>query len=475
MHSFLLTTIFLLSIGSLLAQDGDVATDISEIAWPANGTEAKEISLEPAEETKSEIALPASDEKEITQSAEQKYISEEKPVAQEPETPPTPSTPTTTHAQEHMSSQESQEKAELGQPTASPELETKEQTAPPIAKEQPLQEPVAPSQLETSTLQPSAEQPIPAAPEPPAMIKEKPIEAEKAPKPAVEEVEVEKTIGFDTLGLEKPSGNWLFKRIWWEKAETRYEKIKELVNQIMELRMKFFAKRSEVDNKILDPFYIEHSINQGQLEEIIAALIGKLQQEREETKSLTPQERALYETLVAEKNTLEQLRTDVELIQNIDIALNNALTILMEQINLCRTYENKSWEAFKDIAKVLDHEKARSLYYSMNTYLTNVKNINNYLKNAFAQYFDDLITKISTNIAQIKSTMAALQEKGINLRQQSMTSAQEQALEKTETSTAVAPAPDEVEADTEQDWISWIFSPVTWVVTKIWDLLTFWR
>ncbi len=328
---------------------------------------------------------------------------------------------------------------------------------------------------EASTPQETAVPPIPAAPKP---TESAPVEAEKLFDVDFEEVDPEASIGFDTLGLEKPSGNWLFKRIWWEKAEARYEKIRGLVDQVMDLRMQFLAKRSEVDNKILDPFYIEQSINQGQLEEIVGFLINELKRERERDKSLSPQERQLYETLAAEKRSLEQLRLDVESIRTIDIALDDALTALMQQVNACRSYENKSWELFKDIAKVLDHEQARTLYYNMNTYLDNIKNIHSYLKNTFSQHFDGLITTIQQNITRIKTTMSALQEKGVNLRQQMITiSDQEAALEKQSTPTAPQQAKD-LEEDEEEEpkgFIALTWSYVTGFFKGIWDLLTFWR
>lgn len=316
--------------------------------------------------------------------------------------------------------------------------------------------------------------PIPAVPEP---TESKPVEAEKLSDISFEEIDPETSIGFDTLGLEKPSGNWLFKRIWWEKAEGRYEKIRGLVDQVMDLRMQFLAKRSEVDNKILDPFYIEQSINQGQLEEVVGFLINELKREREQDKSLSPQERQLYETLVAEKRSLEQLRLDVESIRTIDIALDDALTALMQQVNVCRSYENKSWELFKDIAKVLDHEQARTLYYNMNTYLDNIKNVHNYLKNAFSQHFDGLITTIQQNITRIKATMSALQEKGVNLRQQMITiSDQEAALEKQSIPTTPKQIKDQEEDEEEsKGFISLTWSYVTGFFKGIWDLLTFWR
>src|SRR5438105_2755246 len=59
--------------------------------------------------------------------------------------------------------------------------------------------------------------------------RETPVEA----KPPVEQIKPE---GIDTVSLEDPQGNWLFKKIWWERAETLYGKIREAVTSIWESR-----------------------------------------------------------------------------------------------------------------------------------------------------------------------------------------------------------------------------------------------
>lgn len=320
----------------------------------------------------------------------------------------------------------------------------------------------------------------PALPAPPVMAGAENIQAEKAPVADVETIDVEKGKGFDTLGLEKPEGNWLIKRIWWEKAEVRYEKIKVLVDQTMDMRMSFFAQRNEIENKILSPFYIQTSLNQGQLEEVTSFLLDELRRQREKEKGLSDAERQLYETLTAEEPALQQLNFDVEAVRKLDVALDDSLTKLMEQIDLCRSYEKQSWIAFKDIAKVLDHDKARTLYYSMDTYLSNIKAINNYIQGAFTQHFNEIINTIKQNVDRIKNAMSSLKEKGIDLRKQvKILEEQELALiQKKEEREPVRSK--QVEADSEaeeepQGWFSWILTSIANFFSGIWDLIAFWR
>src|SRR5437870_6541847 len=102
---------------------------------------------------------------------------------------------------------------------------------------------------------------IESMPEP---IKEEPIVIPEEPE------KKEKPVGIDTVSLENPQGNWLFKRIWWERAEERYEKIRLLVDAVWESRTIFFVKRNELDRNVLDPFYLNVGIGQGELQTILS-------------------------------------------------------------------------------------------------------------------------------------------------------------------------------------------------------------
>ncbi len=376
--------------------------------------------------------------------------------------------------------------------TSTPDVEKKETAEKPALQQespqaseaaQPL---MAPEKKEEAAVQPKTEQTtvqapaqekaaatkLPEAPKTTAPVTRAP-EITQAPK--AEELEAEGEVGFDTVGLEEPEGNWLIKRIWWEKAEARYEKIKNQIDQILDLRMKFFNERNEVENKILDPFYIEQALNHGQIDEIVAFLLDELKQERDKNKGLSPQERQLYETLVAEQTNLEQLKKDIEEIRKLDVDLDEALTKLMEQINLCRKYEKQAWNDFKEIAKVLDHNKARALYMGMDTYLKNVKNISEYIQNPFTQYFNGKVAKIKENVARIKSSLAALKEKGIDLKQQALKLAeQERALACPVPTEPEKPAEEE-EEEAPQGWVGWAWSGITDFLSSVWDMIAFWK
>lgn len=235
--------------------------------------------------------------------------------------------------------------------------------------------------------------------------------------PPVEKIS-EEPEGISTVDIDEPSGNWLFKRIWWEKAEAKYEKIKNAVDQVLEARMLFFSKRTELDRTLFDPFYRTIGLGSGELNEIISYLINELEKERGHEGSLRGQERELLNALQTEKKVLEQLQLDVQSINKLDNAIDDALTTLLGQINQARVYEKQAWQQFKAIAKELSDKKARELYYSMDTLWKNIKDINDYIKNAFSQHFDKLVQAAQEQINKARDTIQLLREKGIDFKLQ---------------------------------------------------------
>ncbi len=246
---------------------------------------------------------------------------------------------------------------------------------------------------------------------------ELPVEVKQA-EPAEQIVQEIEEVGIDTINIDEPQGNWLFKRMWWEHAEDRYEKIRALVQKIWESRMGFFVKRNELDKMILDPFYISIGLGQGELQEILAELVGRIEKERQEEGMLSQKERALLDQLQAEKQTLEQTKLDVESISQLDKEIDQALNRLMEQINRVRAYEQESWEYFKDIARILNDKKARELFFKIDTALRNVKSIDDYLQQDFTQHFNQLLQRVNEQVNKVVNAIQRLKEKGVDFKKQ---------------------------------------------------------
>lgn len=361
-----------------------------------------------------------------------------------------------------------------------------QESTPEIAEESP--EAVSSEQTETvSDEKPVIEEELPAEPrkevelEPssPETTEPQPFEIPAVPEPTVDmdttipqETTTESPIGIDTVSLEDPQGNWLFKRIWWERAEERYEKIRLIVDAIWESRTIFFIKRNELDRNVLDPFYLSVGVGQGELQIILSELNDFFEKQREQQGALTEQERELYETLVTEQESLKQLKMDVESIANLDHAIDDALGTLMEQINRVRQLEKQAWENFKEIAHVLNDTKARELYYHIEGAARNIKNINTYLEQSFLNHFVKLIDEAAGHVARVHNHIQALKEKGVTFKRQ----AEQLALQQKEQE--AQRAQEEDESDEEEDrpkpktgLINWIMSGVTTVFSYIFSVI----
>ncbi len=288
------------------------------------------------------------------------------------------------------------------------------------------------------------------------------VESEKKPEevavvpevPEKKEEEVE-IIGIDTVDLAEPQGNWLFKRMWWERAEEKYDKIRRLVDTIFQARMEFFEERNKLDKNVLDPFYIHVGLGQGELSEILRDLIERIEEEREEEGFLNEREREFLTLLRGEKKVLEQVQRGVDAISKLDEEIDKGLNELMEQINQVRKHEHEAWQSFKDIARVLNDKKARELFYKMDTASKNISEIAVYIAQRFKTHFQQhLIENARKQVERITSAIQALREKGIDFKKQAERLDLEEEI--------VAPKPEKerkvVQEEPAQGWLAQIAS-----------------
>jgi hypothetical protein len=326
--------------------------------------------------------------------------------------------------------------------TASPETPAEEM--PMIPYEGTLSDETMNEIAESTTSEPT-QTVIPTIPEP---IKEEPIVIPEEPE------QQEAPAGIDTVSLENPQGNWLYKRIWWERAEERYEKIRMLVDTVWGSRIIFFDKRNELDRNVLDPFYLNVGIGQGELQTILTELLDFFEKHREEQGDLNEQERALFDTIATEEEDLKQLKQDVESIANLDHAIDDALGTLMNQINRVRQYERQAWENFKEIAHILNDTKARELYYMIEGAARNIKNINTYIEQDFFNHFTTLVKEATDHVNRIQNQIESLKEKGVSFKRQTELLEQKPEQPQEEEEEEVAPKP-------KLSWFGWITSKIS--------------
>ncbi len=232
----------------------------------------------------------------------------------------------------------------------------------------------------------------------------------------------------DTINA-KSGGNWLLKRVWWEKTEEVYEQIKEEFNKVMDTRMRFISEYNKL-NRSLDIFYSEIGIEQGPLRDLLSHAQDLMDKEHKEQGYLNKREQAFVFKLKGKERDLEQLKLDVKAIQELDAKLDEAFEMLFKQIDVCNQYEQKAWDNFKEIARELNDKEARKLYYDTEGLHKDVQKVSDYISGAFSTYFNQTIQSAHDHTSKISSQMNVLKNEGIDLVKQA------EILEKDEVPTA---------------------------------------
>ena len=427
------------------------------------------VSQENPEETTEETSMQDSGTEEPTELVEEETVTEEAttPEAAPPREPIVLGPVADETSSEQETSSTEQESAEEPQTETSAEekseaQESTETTASQEASDETAAETssspegeTSPAETETTTQEAAADEPTEEKPQPMVIPPIPELKEEEITIPSESTALPEKPVGIDTTAQENPQGNWLYKRIWWERAEERYEKIRLLVDEIWESRTKFFHARNELDRNVLDPFYIGIGIDQGELQGILSEINDFLEKKREKQGELNEQELLIYEAYTAEEESLKQLKIDVESVTTLDHAIDDALGTLMNQINRVRNYEAQAWDNFKEISHILNDTKARELYYMIEGAARNIKNIGTYVSKDFFPHFNNLISEATKHIKRIQEQFESLKEKGISFQRQ--TKLIEQAQQKA-TEERAEEEEDEKPAKPALGWIDWIGS-----------------
>lgn len=266
----------------------------------------------------------------------------------------------------------------------------------------------------------------------------------------------DEVMGIDTVDIPNPQGNWLYKRVWWERAEAKFERIRETVGKIMEVRTGFFAKRAELDKNVLDPFYIKIGMSQGELQEILNEMVSKAERLLESERNDSIQEK-----LEDEKRTLQSVQKQVQVVVKQDEEVEKAILMLVEQITKVRTIEQQAWKDFKAIARVLDDRKARELFYKVDAAWRTIKELQQYIEQTFATSFDALIEKLKKEVERVNQEMNALKETGTQLQQGLLGAQQEQ-----------SEMEDEQEPEPKGFFTRYIIDPITGFFKAVWSVIT---
>jgi hypothetical protein len=241
-----------------------------------------------------------------------------------------------------------------------------------------------------------------------------------------EQQETVKEDVIDTIELEI-SGNWLKKREIWEKANDKFEKIKNTVEQVLKLKAPFVKKRNEIDKKI-DKFDQEVGVEKSDLEKAIDSI--KAQIEKPKENNFADEDMNLLEKLNDKLNELKQLEVEWKLLTKLDDSLDDAETVLSEQIKASNEYQERSKGNLQKIAAELNDKTAKMLFIYIRDSLETIRAIQNYINNPLNGYFDDVISKIEQQMQKIISKVRELEENGIFIKQKEPVESEEVVEEK---------------------------------------------
>ena len=222
-------------------------------------------------------------------------------------------------------------------------------------------------------------------------------------------------------------GNWVLKRIWWEQAEDTFGKIIALNDKIMQLQMQLVNDRNEFD-KSIDQVFKELGSEQQEIGDLVNYMFQLSEQVTEDAADLIQEESEILNRIEEKKEELKNLQSTLDSLSSNDNLITESLMQLMNLVSQCREYEQKSWEDFKEIGRVLSDEKAKSLYYQIEANYKNVDAIYKHINGELSNFIHSTISKIDQDANTIKTIITQLGNDSFNIK--NIVEAHKEAIEK---------------------------------------------
>lgn len=226
-------------------------------------------------------------------------------------------------------------------------------------------------------------------------------------------------------------GNWMKKKQWWKDARTLSREIGGISREIAELRKTFIQKYIGIKDQKMN-FYQEVELGSGKLDWLFASLDKYLEKKRrkeieaihEKNQHTEMRKReiqdsidAIEETIRLYKTQLEQLKFDMQSIDDLDKSLLDRLTKIGEHIKKVNEDATNVNEIIKTMLHVIDHNKARELYYKLkNEIIGKLQAIKTYLSQTLTQDFDTVSTTLTSQIEKTKATIKTLEQNGLIIK-----------------------------------------------------------
>ena len=159
-------------------------------------------------------------------------------------------------------------------------------------------------------------------------------------------------INLDTIDIFG-SGNWLEKRIWYEKSQSAFDEVLQLVSKVVDMRVQFSNEVNAIGKKI-DDFYVVVDFDTDQLDDKFKEILVSLDLKQKLEGDLSEKERSLQTAIKQELTVIDQLGKDIRAIGAIDAKIEQTLMQAFKTIDECRDYELKAWDNFKAVGKEID-------------------------------------------------------------------------------------------------------------------------
>lgn len=226
-------------------------------------------------------------------------------------------------------------------------------------------------------------------------------------------------------------GNWMKKKEWLKRAYETHDQMQRLAVDIQNSRNTFNQKFNSIDDE-LDQFYKNYGVQQGKLDELFSNVSGFLEKkkqrtlaalaaEKEQDKILERDYQVKVEALEAEvkgnKTSLEQLKLNMQSIEELDRSIAQRLTQLDQQINQAMTLVNQGNDTINALWQIIDDSIARTRYYELvNNVFAPLQAIHTYLTSTLQQDFDQVAGTIRQQIAKVQDDTRQLESVGLVLK-----------------------------------------------------------
>lgn len=268
--------------------------------------------------------------------------------------------------------------------------------------------------------------------------------------PSLEQKPVSVSLPDDWQQAQKP-GNYQKKAQIFKQAGDVYDKIRAVEPKILTAKESFFSKKATLNTTISEFFY-EVGATQAEIAQQIDELIEKFDAEELEDDELLEEEREFVLELNQNKSDLNVLKQNIISLTDVSASLDNGLAQLDDLLSRVQTYEDSGWQLYQQIDEIFDDIQATDFLGQMVVIQENAEALLSYTQGTFAQFFNSSSSMIATQMAQIKSTLASLQARGIAIAQEEE---QFETSEKAREEAEAQAKAQEIEAKRTQKTITW--------------------